>query len=158
MPNERRLNHMEKVLAILVTVMLVLMIAQVISRYVFGKPFSFTEEAARLVFVWVVFLGAAEAFRRKTTISIDVLFKILPGKVQKAIEGLNSVVIAGVLAMLILSGIKVVGATSHVDLITVPLPAGCVYLAVPVACAIMLIYSFRNLVNWIKRKKKEEMS
>jgi TRAP-type transport system small permease protein len=156
--NERSMNYMEKVLAVLVTVMLVLMIVQVISRYIFGKPLSFTEEAARLVFIWVVFLGAAEAFRRKTTISIDVLFKILPRKVQKAIEGLNSVVIAGVLAMLILSGIKVVKATSHVDLITVPLPASFVYLAVPVACAIMLIYAFWNLVGWVKRKKKEEMS
>lgn len=150
-----RLNPLEKVLAVLVAVMSLLMLAQVISRYVFGKPFSFTEEAARLVFVWAVFLGAVEAFRRGAHVGIDLLFKLFPEKLQRWVSRFNAVVVAGVLILLIVSGIRVVKATSHVDLITIPLPASAVYFAVPFSALVMLLFILWTLASSMRKKNKK---
>jgi len=149
-----KLNPLEKLLATLVAVMSVLMLAQVISRYVFNKPFSFTEEAARLVFVWVAFLGAAEAFRRGTHVGIDLLYSRFPEKWQRWVSGFNAVVVTGVLVMLIVSGIRVVKATSHVDLITIPLPASSVYFAVPFTALLMILFVIWKIASYMKKNKK----
>jgi len=135
--------------------MSLLMLAQVISRYVFGKPFSFTEEAARLVFVWAVFLGAVEAFRRGAHVGIDLLFKLFPEKLQRWVSRFNAVVVAGVLILLIVSGIRVVKATSHVDLITIPLPASAVYFAVPFSALVMLLFILWSLASSMRKKNKK---
>ena len=135
--------------------MSLLMLAQVISRYVFSKPLSFTEETARLVFVWVVFLGAAEALRRGTHVSINLLFKRFPKTVQRFVSSFNAIVVISVLIMLIISGIRVVRATSHVDLITIPLTASSVYFAVPFSALIMLLFVLWNIASHIKKRHKK---
>lgn len=83
--DRHRLNGLEIPLAVLAALMSVLMLAQVISRYVFDNPFIFTEEAARLVFMWLVFWGADK------TSSIQEIRKYIVGHaINKYQKGINS--------------------------------------------------------------------
>ncbi|MFA6433052.1 MAG: TRAP transporter small permease [Candidatus Paceibacterota bacterium] len=54
----------EKILFVLLSAMTVIVFAQVLSRYVFHTPLYWTEEAARYLQIWIVFLGASVGIRR----------------------------------------------------------------------------------------------
>ncbi len=56
---------------------------QVFSRYVLNHSLFWSEELARFLLVWLTFLGASVAYRRRAHASIDVLFRRLPVSGQR---------------------------------------------------------------------------
>jgi TRAP-type C4-dicarboxylate transport system permease small subunit len=56
-----------------VATMAVLVIAQVVLRYVFNDPLTWSEEMARIVFIYLSFLGIGAAYGRRRHMSIDAL-------------------------------------------------------------------------------------
>ncbi len=71
------MDVIEKIIRILLfvtmAVMVVVMIYQVILRYVFSASNSWSEELCRYLFIYSVMLGAAIAVRRNSHLQIDVL-------------------------------------------------------------------------------------
>jgi tripartite ATP-independent transporter DctM subunit len=61
------------IVAIAMVVLNVLVFTQVVSRYIFNSPISWTEEMARILFVWLVFLGTFLALKTKGHIAIETL-------------------------------------------------------------------------------------
>jgi hypothetical protein len=59
-------------------VMLLLVLGNVILRYGFGTGINVSEELSRLMFIWVVFIGAVVAARERTHLSVDLLDRLLP--------------------------------------------------------------------------------
>ena len=66
------------ILSILFGAMSVIIFMQVIWRYCFKAPLSWSEESARYLFVWVSFLGAVVAARRGNHIGMEMLRDALP--------------------------------------------------------------------------------
>lgn len=58
----------------------VVMIAQVISRYVFNASFSWSDELARYMLVWSCFLSISYCVKRRISIKIEQLQNALPAK------------------------------------------------------------------------------
>jgi TRAP-type transport system small permease protein len=75
---DRLFRAIEAVLATLLALMLVLVLGNVILRYGFGTGINVSEELSRLMFIWVVFVGAVVAARERTHLSVDLLDKMLP--------------------------------------------------------------------------------
>ena len=50
--------------AILVAVEIVVLLAGVVSRYVFNRPLTWSDELASILFLWLAMLGAVIALRR----------------------------------------------------------------------------------------------
>src|SRR5690625_1961582 len=73
----------------LMFIMLISVSLQVISRYVFGNPFTWTEEVARYAFVWVTFIGMTIGVKKGTHIALDVLQRVLKGKSKKILQFIN---------------------------------------------------------------------
>ena len=61
-------------------------------RYVLNSPLYWAEEAARLLLIWLSFVGAALAFQRNQHLSMDVLMRLLPDALRLRIQ----VLVAGV--------------------------------------------------------------
>lgn len=74
----------EAIMAAMLAVMVGLVFGNVILRYIFSSGIVAAEEIARLMFVWLVFLGAALALRRQQHLGIDFLQSRLPVKVRRA--------------------------------------------------------------------------
>ncbi len=55
---------MEIPAALLVVAEIVVLLAGVISRYVFHEPLIWSDELASILFLWLAMLGAVVAFRR----------------------------------------------------------------------------------------------
>ncbi len=76
-------QYLEEVLLTIMLILIsVIMIAQVISRYVFNASFSWSDELARYLLVWSCFLSVSYCVKRRISIKIEQLQNVLPKKVQ----------------------------------------------------------------------------
>ncbi|MDR1242022.1 MAG: TRAP transporter small permease [Deltaproteobacteria bacterium] len=77
-------SHLEEWLgAIIMTVMVTLAFANVVTRYVITYPMAFTEEITISMFVWVTLLGASIAFRQNAHLSVTFVYDNLPQNARK---------------------------------------------------------------------------
>jgi TRAP-type C4-dicarboxylate transport system permease small subunit len=130
-----------------VTAMAILVIAQVVMRYVFNDPLDWSEEMARLVFISLAFIGIGAAYGRRRHMFIDALVILLPEKAKRAVE----VTVVGI-ASAFLIGVIVISAHSIVDLhrmdVTTPaleLPMAYVYLVIPLGLSALIAQMWLDL-------------
>lgn len=113
--------------------------ANVFARYVLEVGILWAEEASRLLFVWVVFLGSYVALRRKAHMAIDVLAdRLAPASRDRLMLAARLAVLV-FLAVIAWSGGRLVLATLEFGRVTpiLGISAAWAYLSVPVAAALM---------------------
>jgi TRAP-type C4-dicarboxylate transport system permease small subunit len=124
--------------AFFISVISVLVISQVICRYVLNNPLSWSEELSRYLIIWLTFVGASLGVRRKGHIAIEVFIKLLPRTFQRVCHLMAEILVILFLAVLVWQGSKVVAVTMVFRSTALSIPQGYVFLAVPVGSAIML--------------------
>ena len=137
--------------ALLKNVLIALMVAlvasvswQVISRYVFSSPSSWTEEVARFLMIWVSLLGAAYAFHTRAHLGLDLLPKKLMGGSAAALKLFTLlVVILFSVTVLIVGGGKLVALTWELRQYSavLGLPIAFVYSVIPTAGLLICLYA-----------------
>lgn len=83
--------------ALLLLAVVLLGIAQVISRYFFGTSLIWSEELIRLLYVWMILIAAANAEHMRVTF----LDSVLPPRSVKLLRVLRMVVVLAMLALLV---------------------------------------------------------
>ncbi|MGD9020852.1 MAG: TRAP transporter small permease [Lysobacterales bacterium] len=117
---------------------------QVISRYVFAAPSSWTEEVARFLLIWVGVLGAAYAFRTGVHLGLDVLPKKLSGNAAQALKLFTlATVIVFAVAVLVIGGGALVALTWDLKQYSavLGLPIAFVYSVIPVSGLLICFYA-----------------
>jgi TRAP-type transport system small permease protein len=74
----------EYLMALDLSLLVVLIFSNVVGRYGFGSAFPGAEEVARLLFVWLVFLGAILALRRGAHLGVELLQARIPRWARRA--------------------------------------------------------------------------
>lgn len=119
--------------------MTILLILQVVLRYVFNAPLFWIEEVCTYVLVSLTFLGAAFAWGRREHITVDFAFEMLPARYANY---LRYFVDASVMAFCVWSTQQsyeyVLFAWAKKSFAT-GLPMGMGYVAVPVAFAAIAV-------------------
>ena len=83
---DRALFHAEGLVIFVVLFTLIVMLSlQVLFRFALNQPLDFTEEAARLLFAWLVFIGAARAMRLSQHFIVDLLYNAFPDGVRNVV-------------------------------------------------------------------------
>jgi TRAP-type C4-dicarboxylate transport system permease small subunit len=133
--------------SVLITLMVALVAAvswQVISRYVFASPSSWTEEVARFLMIWVGLLGAAYAFRSGVHLGFDLLPNKLSGRSAQILKifTLGAVILFSV-TILIVGGSNLVVLTWELKQYSavLGLPIAFDYAVIPSAGALICIYA-----------------
>ena len=119
-------------------VLLVVGVLQVTSRYTGLMFVPWTEEVARLLFVWVVWIGAAAAVFRGSHIRFDFLIERLPKPMQAGLGTVVTLGVAGFLILLVYHAYEIVRSTSS-TFITIDLSVKYTYLSVVVGSSLMLV-------------------
>jgi tripartite ATP-independent transporter DctM subunit len=65
-----------------------LVLVGVLFRYALNNPLYWAEEAARLLLIWLSFVGAALAFQRNQHVSMDVVMRWFPERVRTRVEAI----------------------------------------------------------------------
>jgi TRAP-type C4-dicarboxylate transport system permease small subunit len=58
---------------------------QVFNRFVLGLPLSWTEEFQKFGHIWMVMLAVPVAYRRGAHLGMDMLLRLLPGRIQRGV-------------------------------------------------------------------------
>jgi len=123
----------------------VLVIAQILFRYVIKISAPWTEEAARYLMIWMALLAAGIAFQKGQHFNIDFVTNRLPAKTWRKVAIFTGLLTSIFILCIILWGVPfaILGffTISPGLEITMFLP----YLAVPVAGAIMML----NLIVYL---------
>ena len=117
---------------------------QVISRYVFASPSSWTEEVARFLMIWIGLLGAAYAFRTRAHLGLDLLPKKLTGRSAEILKLFTLVVVVLFsVTVLIIGGGKLVALTWELRQYSAVLgmPIAFVYSVIPAAGLLICLYA-----------------
>ncbi len=151
---DTRLNW---ILALIMTLTLVVVSAQVWYRFVLNDPLAWSEEMARYLFVWISFLGSAVGVRMNVHLGIDLIDKILSPKGRKIMTVLVNLLIQIFLVVVILWGIKILKVVQFQKSASMGIPMTYPYLAVPVGSALMLINSIRSSIGvWFSPAKEAD--
>ena len=126
-----------------------LTIAQVIMRYVFNYPFTWSEELAIAAFIYLGFIGIGVAYAQGRHLYVDALVVILPKSIRKVIEGIALGFSAIFLLVVIVQMIKLIIVTSKVGINTpaLQLPKAIIYVSLPIGCLLFLIQVVRKFWN-----------
>ena len=147
----RRVDQvLSRILIILMALMVINVLWQVISRYVFNDPSSFTDELAGFLMIWVGLLGAAYATGKGLHLAIDTLHEKLSGTARRRTEQFISICIAVfAAAVLLVGGGRLVYLTLYLEQYSANLniPIGYVYLALPLSGLLIIFYAVNDLYH-----------
>jgi len=135
------------VCAALVAFMVFAMSVQVIGRYALHNPPGWTEELARVAFVYATFLGAALAVARRAHLGIDLVANALPVRLRAGFQIVWRLIACTVLGIIAYQGYFLVERLSSQPLTSVPISKGFMFAGVPIGCAMMLLYELGRLVR-----------
>ncbi len=129
----------DRIGALLLIAVVAMNVAQIIFRYVFVDPLSWSEEAMRYSTVWMVLLAGSSALFRGEHMEITLFDNIRSARFQKAIRWLVLLCIAAFCAVLCWEGFR--AAIQNIDQRSpaTELPMVVPYLAVPIGATLMLI-------------------
>lgn len=141
----------EEVLFCGMCVLITVTFLQVLCRFVLKIPVSWSEEVARISFVWMILLGSALGVKEGSHLSLEILMKALPKRTEhfmKILINLAVIVIAGVILWYGWNYVvRSVGKTA----VTLPIPANCVYIAAPVSAFVMILNGVENVMDEWKK-------
>lgn len=142
-------------LVALFAALVVMVVWQVLSRYVLKSPSAFTEEAARYLMIWVSLLGASYVFRMRVNIGLDLLTRKLTGSNKRIVEvaALTATVLFALLILLV-GGMRLVELTWSLDQVSAVLGIrmALVYLVIPLSGGFILLYTLERLLYGMDTK------
>jgi TRAP-type C4-dicarboxylate transport system permease small subunit len=127
---------------IIISIMAVVVFAEVIFRYALLLPIFWTEELARYCLVWSSLLGAGVALKKGEHIAVSFFSDRLPKGIQMGTALSVQVFIGALLAVILWGGICLVIITRHQLSPAMRIPMSWPYMAVPVGSFIMLLHEF----------------
>ncbi|HDR67934.1 MAG TPA: TRAP transporter small permease [Bacteroidaceae bacterium] len=152
----KHLNRvLEIFLVILMSVLVVDVLWQVISRYILSSPSSFTDELAGYLLIWVGLLGAAYVAGREEHLAIDLLLQKSPPKRKYFLQMfIHSLIFLFALTVMVIGGIWLMYTRFVLDVksAALQLPLGYVYIVLPLSGVLIMYYSAYHMKQLIKNR------
>ena len=136
-----------------IAVMGIVLILQVFSRYVLGKPLTWSEELARYIFIWIAFIGASYGVKNHLHIEMEVIFKLLPKKVQLILQVVFNLIAIGCFAYLIPGAILYTTQQTTIESPILPIPMSYVVISVPIGCVLVILRIILDTIRVIRTKE-----
>ncbi|MFZ7201007.1 TRAP transporter large permease subunit [Avibacterium avium] len=92
---------------VLFLLIFMILLAQIIARQIFDSPFIWSEDLAKLLFIYVAMFGISMATRTQQHVYIDFLTNLMPEKVRKVINSFVQLIIFICIFLFIYLGFKV---------------------------------------------------
>lgn len=141
---------LEGLCALMLAAMVVLLFIQVVGRYGFENPPDWTEELARMVFIYLTFVGGALAIVRNAHLRIESFHSRLSPRAKTTLDIALTLVGVTFLAVTLYYSIGLLGRLSHQPMSSVPISKAFMFAAVPVGCALMLVYELLRILNYVR--------
>jgi TRAP-type C4-dicarboxylate transport system permease small subunit len=127
--------------------MTIVVVSQVVCRYLLNYSLFWSEELARYLLVWLTFLGAAVAYRRRAHPRIDVLHRCFSPRTQSIVTQ------AMRLLSLLFFGVMICYGTAFSYFVrnqTTPalgLPKWLIFAIIPISGSLLAVHAFAFLIT-----------
>lgn len=137
-------NFEELVAGVFMVLMSLATFLNVVARYLFSNPIPWAEEFSRYAFIWLVFMGAVVATKRKKHIIIEALLVFLPRRIRSFFLVLADIATLALMAVMVHYG-WVLTLSANQPTSTLKVPQYVVYVVVPIAGLLIILYSLGDL-------------
>lgn len=149
------LNNIELYVATLCFIALtILLTLQVVSRYALNHSFTWMEELATVMFVWMIYLAISAAVTKRKHLRIDFVLELVPFQVKRAMLVLSNVIFAAFnvyISVIMVDVIKLLGKSKTTML---GIPQRLVYAVIPVALVITVIRLVQDTMKLMKETEE----
>ena len=147
-----------KILSILcviaITGLTVIVFLQVFSRFI-KISLPGTEELARLLIVWLTFLGSSLAIHEKMHLGVRYFVGLANEKNQKRIDFIIHLLTVGFFSILTIYGFKLVMSTMATTSSTLHLPMGVFYGVIPISSVFSIYFVIMNMLDPSRKPEGE---
>ncbi len=142
------------VVFVLVSIIVLSIFTQVLTRYVFKISISWLEELARFSFIWAALYGGSIAYRRGALHRFEIHFSAISPRVSQLITGVTDLLILFFLSVLIIFGFKLSLFVYNQYSPALFIRMTYVYLAVPVSAGMMFISTVIDIAKAITKGRR----
>jgi len=128
------------VLITLVAVMTVVVLLQVIYRYLLMQPLHWSEELARYLFVWISLLGAALSVQKRGHFGMDFFYRKLPYPERRLLTFIIYLLMGAVMLVVLGYGIVLVEKTAAQQSPAMEISMSWAYACLPVGATLMILH------------------
>ena len=144
----------DRVVTALLGLMVFMVFIQILWRYVFKDPLSWTDQMCRFTLLWSVMLGIPAMFNRHGAIAFDFIFEKTKGKVRKTLEFLICIFGIFFAAVFFICGLDYVIQSGSLTVPGFPwLKYSFLYVSEVVGAALLFIEMIKQLVE-VTRKNE----
>ena len=149
-------HPLESVLCVLISALSIVTFSQVVARYIFQAPLSWSEELARFLLLWLAMLSGAYAFKIKAHFALHFMVNTVPRKMQKFFSLVASLLVIFFLVGFVYHSFKfVIGVKGHLAP-ALQIPMEIPYSACIVGSMLMLFYVLKTFIKDINSKNPME--
>ena len=138
----------ELLLVSILSVMVINVLWQIITRYFSASPSSFSDELARYLMIWLGLIGSAYVSGKKEHVSIDYFLKKLNHKKRILLNRLiDFIILFFAFFVMIIGGGHLVFVTIKLEQLSpsLQIPLGFVYSVIPLSGLIIIFYQISNI-------------
>ena len=146
-------NKTEEVLLIISLVITVCLIfAQILMRWLFNNSITWSEELARYIFIWQIWLGTSIGFKDDKHIKITIIRDKFNEKGRAVYDIIARLILLAFCAFMVVMGMKMVQqlVNTHYLSAALRMPMSWVYMALPFSSLIVCLRIIAKIVYDIK--------
>lgn len=145
--NDMILKLCKGVAIVLIAVMTVLVLVQVFFRYVLNDSFTWTEELARFMMVWMTFMTAPIAYRMGSNVSLDLVYKLFKGRLHFLLKIILHLAALTTLYLLFDKSLGLVERGEHSTATSMPIPMSYIYISLPIGLGLTALVNIEFVLD-----------
>ncbi len=138
------------VLLVILSLMVIIVTAQIICRYIFFYSLSWSEELSRYLFAWLILIGACLGIEDRSSICIDVIENVTSGKTKKYIHILQYVISIIAVVILFFSACKLTQLGARQMSPAMGVKMSIIYVCMPIGFILMFLENVIKIIQIIK--------
>ena len=129
---------------------LIIVILQVFFRYVAQIVVPWTEESARYLCIWMVFMGATAAVAKEAHIRVTFIVDRVPEKIRHLFDLFSLIVVLLFNLITLLGSIQLVQMNWGQQAVTFPVSVGVLYLSITISSLFILLFLVVQTISRLK--------
>jgi len=150
----RAVGSLEWFTGTLFLALFLLNILRIFLRYFLGVAWLWEPDFSRLLFIWIVFIGATVLYVGNCHLMVDLFLTRMKPKPRERMHFTIDLVTTIFLVVLVLKGIEVTKVRMRIPFDTWDLPTGYAYMAVPICGAIMTAVTLVRMGEYLFDRRK----
>lgn len=148
----RMRQHLTQLLSIIgasiMTVLVMCVSWQVISRYLLSQPSTLTDELSRFLLIWLVLVGAAICSSSRRHIAIDLLQSILKARSRRYVDVYIQLMVGAFsFVIMVIGGLRMVETSMGEISPALQISMSYVYASLPVSGSLICFFCIVNLIE-----------